>query len=111
MTAAETNGRKPREHPLKASVRGESSATARLTTGDWRDWLPIGEPEPTADDLVTRDELLERVRESGIDFNARTFQHWEAMGALPRPLRRWHDGAVRALYPAWLALMIPLAWE
>lgn len=66
----------------------------------WVDWMPPGSPEPEG--LLTRDELVDRLRRRGVDVTARTLAHWESVGALPRAVRRWRDGAPRALYPEWI---------
>ena len=82
---------------------------ATATHETWRDWVPPGWPQPHDDDLITRDEVLRRAKGLGADINPRTFQSWEAIGILPRPVRRWHDGAVRALYPPWMVDLTVLA--
>ncbi len=64
----------------------------------WRDVLPPDYPEPA---LITREELLAFFREKGLPIAERSLRYWEAQGVLPRPVRRWHQGAVRSLYPAW----------
>jgi hypothetical protein len=62
------------------------------------------------DRFITRQELLERVREFGADdavaVDETTLVFWEKRGVLPRPVHRWRDGAPRALYPdrAWAAV-------
>lgn len=83
----------------------------------WRDWLPDGTPEPTY--LLTREEVVaaaERSARLGRLSNQQSgksivlgtgsistgdLRYWESIGVLPRPLRRRHEGAQRALYPAW----------
>ncbi len=55
----------------------------------------------TARELITRDELLKRVRNLGVQVHPRTLQSIEKLGLCPRPIRRWHKGAVRALYASW----------
>lgn len=69
----------------------------------WEDWLPDDAPDPG--EYLTRDELAERLTAMGADVGADDFRHWEAVGALPKTVRRWHDGATRAVYPDWF---IPL---
>ncbi len=65
----------------------------------WEDWLPPGASQPL--NVITRDELIRRVRETGAELDSRDLIFWETEGVLPRPRKRWHDGAVRALYPEW----------
>lgn len=48
---------------------------------------------------MTRTELLAEVNRVGASVTERTLTFWEKEGILPRPIRRWHDGAPRALYP------------
>lgn len=66
----------------------------------WRDWMP-GEP-PDGMVIMSRDELLDALRDRGIDITPRTLERWQAAGALPYPVRRWHEDAVKATYPGWL---------
>lgn len=65
----------------------------------WLDWQ-CGELPPL-DELLTREQLLERLNNAGVDVTERRLMFWETFGALPRPVRKRHDGATRALYPAW----------
>ncbi|MDP9358316.1 MAG: hypothetical protein M3R02_24120 [Chloroflexota bacterium] len=73
----------------------------------WRDWMPDGAPDP--DQLYTRDEIIEmvdRLHVTGTDpVSAGDLRYWESLGILPRPVRRWHEGAARALYPSWYAYL------
>ncbi len=59
----------------------------------WRDFA--GESPP----WLTRDELLARLRDDGVDVSARTLAYWESQSVVPRPVRRWVDGAPRVFYP------------
>jgi len=73
-------------------------------TATWRDWLPKGAPAP--DDLLTREEVLDRLRSWGVEATAADLRYWEYEGILPRAVRRQHAGAVRAVYPAWFPHMV-----
>ncbi len=75
----------------------------------WLDWMPPGMTAPPPEELLTRAELLAEVRDAGLDITPRTFRSWEALGILPRPVRRWHRGAVRATYPRWLLHLVAVA--
>ena len=75
------------------------ASRAAPTPGTWRAWLPPGFPEPSPDEMLTRDEVLAELRERGIDIPERTLKSWQARGLLPRPTRHWRDGAPRGLYP------------
>jgi hypothetical protein len=77
-----------------------ATAPPRAKRETWRDWMVPGTPEPT--DLITRDEVIERLHDRGVSVTPRTLANWESIGATPRPIRRWRDGAPRALYPAWV---------
>jgi hypothetical protein len=82
----------------------------RLT---WRDWIPA-EPGwfgPTDEELITRDELLDRVQELGVKIHPRTLQILENQGLVPRPIRQWHEGAVRALYAPWVVDLAMRAYD
>jgi DNA-binding transcriptional MerR regulator len=72
----------------------------------WLDWMPEGSTEP--EHLLTRDEvvdLLSKRHVAGTEpISAGDLRYWESIGVLPHPIRRWRDGAPRALYHpfAWL---------
>jgi hypothetical protein len=65
----------------------------------WLDTLPEGDPEPSLDELMTRQELVEKLRANGIPVSETDIVFWEKRGVLPRAIRRHRDGAPRALYP------------
>ncbi len=75
----------------------------------WLDWMPPGMTAPPPEELLTRTELLAEIRGVGLDTTPRTLQSWEALGILPRPIRQWHQGAVRALYPRWFVHLVEIA--
>ncbi len=75
-----------------------TEAPAKPKQQTWLDLLPQGTPEPL---LITRDELIGALRERGVDVNEVTLVYWEREGILPRPIRRRHAGAPRALYPVY----------
>ncbi len=70
----------------------------------WREWLSpdaaLAVLGPQADPrlLITRGQLLEHFHGAVTE---RELRYWESLGALPRPVRRFHNGAIHALYPAW----------
>ena len=80
---ATTNGTKPQAPPKET----------------WADWQSPASPEP--EPLLTRAELVERVRADGFDVTERVLAYWEHSGVLPRAVRRWRDGKPAALYPQW----------
>lgn len=86
----------------------ESPPKAKRET--WADWIPPGWFGPTDEELITRDELLEQTRELGAEIHPRTLQIMEKQGLVPRPVRRWHDGATRALYAPWVVDLVIRAY-
>jgi hypothetical protein len=68
----------------------------------WRDWMPPGSAEPTEDELITREQLLEQLHAAGVRISGRTLMAWEQAGIMPRPVRQRHTGATRAVYPQWV---------
>ncbi len=69
------------------------------TRETWVDWMPPGSPMP---ELLSHDELLKALHDRGVDVSPVALEHWRKSGVLPRPVRRWHDGATRPVYPIWL---------
>lgn len=69
----------------------------------WRDWFPDA-PEP--DRLFTRDEVIELAARDGTEVTTSNIRYWEALGIIPRPIRRQHGDAVHALYPIWSAFLL-----
>lgn len=53
---------------------------------------------PPASTLMTREQFLSELKRQGFDLSERNLKEWHAFGLLRRPVRRWHEGAVRALY-------------
>ncbi len=67
----------------------------------WRDWLPPGAPEPPLAELLTRADILDWLDRRRLAVRENDLRFWEGRGVLPRPWRKWRDGAARALYPPW----------
>ena len=72
----------------------------------WRDWAGPYAPEP--DPLLSRDEVLDRLRQIRVEATERDLRFWEAKGVLPRPVRQMHRSAIRAVYPWWYPHLV---WE
>ncbi len=76
---------------------------AKRTAPTWRNWLPEGTPEP--DQLFTREEIVARATRRLVagtqPIGVNDLRYWESIGILPRGVRRWRDGAPRALFPDW----------
>lgn len=77
---------------------GRGLRTKRET---WYAWLPDGAPKPRVEDLLTREELLARLRRIRPVVTETALRSWERKDVLPHPIRQWHEGSVRALYPPW----------
>ena len=72
----------------------------------WLDWAPSDYP-PESSDLLTREGVLDLLKERQILATERNLRSWEYLGVLPRPILRHYGGAPRALYPEWI---VELVW-
>ncbi len=81
-----------------------TEAAAKPKQETWLDWLSPDQLEPKP--LLTREELVERVRALGVKVSPGDIRYWETIGVLPRAVKRWHGDATRALYPEWMAALI-----
>jgi DNA-binding transcriptional MerR regulator len=79
----------------------KEAAPARANRATWFDDIPDYLKEMPVEGLYSREEVLGSLQDRGIDVNEVTLVFWEKRGILPRPIRRWRDGAPRALYPPW----------
>lgn len=72
----------------------------------WQDWQAPDAPEPTW--LQTRAELLETLEARRVDppVTESDLRYWEYRGLLPAPIRQWHHGATRAVYPLWVTELV-----
>ncbi len=93
--------------PTEAPARTKSPPKSKPET--WIDWHPKDIPMPTS--LLTRDELLERLKAWGVEVETGDLRFWEYTGILPRPVRRRIEGATRAYYPPWMMSMVRLLRE
>jgi DNA-binding transcriptional MerR regulator len=81
-------------------VTSTSTVTAELDpTTSWRDWMPEDAPDPP---LLSHDELIQELRNRGVEVTAATLEHWRRNGVVPRPVRRHHNGKTRPTYPSWI---------
>ncbi len=99
-----------------------TEAPTKPPKATWRDWLiadrvPPAEIERMEEEgLLTREELLAAVNdpaeweliEEGLvkPVTLRDLQYWESLGVVPRPIRRWHEGGSRVLYPRWFVYVV-----
>ena len=74
----------------------------------WQDLLLEGTPPPK---VIGRKALLERCAQLGTTISERQLRYLESVGALPRPVRRFHEGAPQALYPIWLPDVVVHVWK
>ena len=81
-----------------------SNEPTRPRRETWLDWQPPNTPEPEG--LLTRDELIATLQRYGMHTHVNELRYWERAGVLPHPVRRWHNGAVRTLYPRWYGYLI-----
>lgn len=91
-----------------------TTATKAPAKETWRDWLAEDGVDQSnldaieAEGLLTRDQVIAAVNDTDLvrhkvlqPVSVDDVELWEYRGILPRPIRRWHEGAVRALYPRW----------
>ncbi len=72
-------------HPVTVSVRET-----------WWNWFP----NERIEDGITLDEFLDELAGAGIpQVTADRLASWQKVGVIPFPIRRWHNGATRALFP------------
>ena|GEM_PF-2353794 len=89
--------------PTIGTMEGYVMPTPTGPKETWRDWVPDA-PEP--DRLFTRDEVIALAARDGTKVTVSDLRYWEALGITPRPIRRQHNGAVRALYPIWVVWLL-----
>jgi len=114
MPKTETAPPAAKEHvsaTVKPAIARAHGGQVQAEVGEtWRDWLPEQLRDGAEHDLITRQELLATLRDQyGISMTGRTLQNWEVEGWIPRPTRRWSEGAVRALYPSWMPQFVVAA--
>jgi len=56
--------------------------------------------------VLTRNQLIERVQENGFEVSTRDLIFWESEGILPRAVKQRHQGATRAVYPHWMTYYV-----
>jgi DNA-binding transcriptional MerR regulator len=74
----------------------------------WRDWLGPDAPDPSPDELLTRDEVAQQANawlRNRKPITPRDLLLWEQLGILPRGIRRRHKGASRNIYPRWVSAL------
>ncbi len=73
----------------------------------WRDWQDRAAPAPRP--LLTQAELLALLaghEELHPTITKDDLRYWQGRGILPAPVRQWHDGATRAVYPLWYGTLV-----
>ncbi len=89
---------------MGAQPAGADRAKGQGNRETWRDWLPPGADVPA--ELLTREQILERLRRWRVEATEADLRYWEYEGILPRPVRQWHKGATRAVYPSWFPILV-----
>ncbi len=75
----------------------------------WKTWVgPVPEAEliRVAEPLLTRDELLSRLKDMGVAATRRDIEYWQGENIIPRPTRRREGTATITVYPAWMPDLI-----
>lgn len=71
----------------------------------WRDWQVVGMDGPP---LLTREQVVQCLQDSGIAVTSGDLRYWEQKGSLPHPIRQRYEGATRAVYPEWYIHLVKL---
>jgi len=86
----------------------------KTTRQTWADLLDaMGVPIPPQEDLITRSELLARLRPPGPDMpsmSAASLLDWEKREYLPHAVVRKHGDLVMAVYPPWWPDLVSTVW-
>ena len=77
------------------------NTTAKENRATWFDDVPDYLKDMPVEGLYTREEVLGSLHDRGVEINEGTLVSLEKANVLPRPIRRYRDGAPRALYPPW----------
>jgi hypothetical protein len=97
-----------RAYGADAGANGLPMPATRPKPETWRDWLDPDEPEPIASELITRDELLERLRNEGINVSSHDLKNWQRLGVLPLGIPHREGRSTRALYPPQAVIALAL---
>ncbi len=92
---------------MGAQPAGDDRAAGKPKRETWEDWQDRGAPEPRR--LLTQAELLALLAGYAViqpPVTKDDLRYWQGRRILPAPVRRWHDGATRALYPPWYATLV-----
>lgn len=85
------------------------SVATKAKQETWREMLARGGIDPEAIDrlqTLTRDEVLDRLRDGGVEVSAYDLQNWQQAGIIPHGVRKRHEGATRLMYPWWMVDII-----
>ncbi len=92
----------------------EAEPTPKPAT--WEEWMsewPPGELPDHYSELLTREELVEMMANSVVapdglraGITANELRYLESTGVVPRPVRKRHMGATRAVYPIWMGPLL-----
>jgi len=91
-----------------AEPRHNGPSTATVDVGPsrptWRDWLGHDAPEPT--EMLSREQLIDRLRADHINVTSATIALWQRRGLLPYPTKRREGTATIGYYPNWIATLV-----
>jgi hypothetical protein len=74
----------------------------------WADWLAGDESAPGAGELLTRDELLARLRDEGIIVSSHDLKNWQRLGVLPLGIPHRAGRSTHARYPPQAVIALAL---
>jgi len=81
---------------VRDSAHLASSESVSVSKETWWSWFP----NERIEDGITLDEFLDELAGAGIpQVTAGRLASWQKIGVIPFPIRRWHNGATRALFP------------
>jgi len=95
---------------MTATATKPSPKTNQKTWLDWQHELLPQLPDPSTDELISREEFLDQLRGRGVDVSNGTLAFWEKSGVLPRAVRKWR-GVPQAFYPFWLLSAVAFVYN
>jgi len=78
------------------------TATTTKPKETWRDWVAPG-AIPQRSNLLTRQALIDRLAEDGIEVGESDFLYWQREDILPYSVKLRSNNVTRAYYPFWMA--------
>jgi DNA-binding transcriptional MerR regulator len=83
-----------------AATKGRTmpETTPKAPKETWIDWMPENAPDPG---ILSFPELINELRQQGVDTASSGLEYYRKIGVLPRPVRRRYEGVTQAVYPSW----------